>query len=233
MFRVVSYLLLAGAAAYASQPYCPCASTSVRRTTTVRRVRANSGAADRTYTTTDRETRTWWLPAGTRIPVRLDQSLDTKHDPIGAPFVATVSAPVMRGGELIIPRGAVARGHVMESKASGRLKGRAHLGLVLDTVSFRGRVYNLPASGPVFVSKNHKKHDAVWIGGGAATGAGIGALAGGGVGAAVGAGAGAVVGTTGAVITGRKQVRLAPETPMVFTMRRPVEIREVEYRASR
>jgi hypothetical protein len=201
MFRILSYLLLAGAAAYA----------------------ADRVTAPATSTT---ETRTVLLAAGSVVRVRLDQPLDTRHDRVGAPFVATVSTSVVRGGEVIVPRGARARGHVFESKPSGRLKGRAVLGLTLDTVEFRGRVYHVPASGPVFVSRNHKKHDAVWIGGGAGTGAAIGAIAGGGVGAAVGAGAGAVVGTTGAVITGKKQVHVAAETRMVFTMRRPVEIRE-------
>jgi len=198
MFRILPCLLLAGAAAYAAD-------------------RATGPATSTTAT------RTFLLPAGTAIPVRLDQPLDTKHDRVGAPFVATVSRSVVRGGEVIVPRGARARGHVCESKPSGRLKGRAVLGLTLDTVEFRGRVYHMPASAPVFVSRNHKKHDAVWIGGGAATGAAIGAIAGG-VGAAVGAGAGAVAGTTGAAITGKTQVHVAAETRMVFTMRRPVEI---------
>jgi hypothetical protein len=199
MFRILSYLLLAGAAAYASQPPA-------------------------TTATSTTETRTCLLPAGTTIPVRLDQSLDTKRDPVGSRFVATVSAPVVRGGEVIVPRGARAHGHVFESKPSGRLKGRAVLGLTLDSVEFRGRVYHVHASGPVFVSRNHKKHDALWIGGGAGTGATIGAIAGGGVGAAVGAGAGAVVGTAGAAITGKKQVHVAAETRMVFTMRRPAAL---------
>jgi hypothetical protein len=195
MFRYMRYLVLAGTVAYATAS-------------------ATSAA----------ESRAFLLPAGTTIPVRLDQSLDTKHDPAGARFVATVSAPVVRGGQVIVPRGATARGHVFESKPSGRLKGRAVLGLTLDTVEVRGRVYHIRASGPVFVSRNHKKHNALWIGGGAGTGAAIGAIAGGGVGAAIGAGAGAAAGTTGAVITGKKQVHVAPETSMVFTMRRSVQV---------
>jgi hypothetical protein len=162
------------------------------------------------------------LPAGTRIPVRLEQPLDTRHDGVGAPFVATVASPVMHDGEVILPRGARCRGHLVQSKPSGRLKGRAVMRLMLDSVDLHGRNYRLPASGPVFVSKNHKKHDAAWIGGGAGTGAGIGAIAGGGVGALIGAGAGAVAGTTGAAITGKKNVKLAPETRMVFTLRHPL-----------
>jgi hypothetical protein len=165
------------------------------------------------------------LPAGTRIPIRLGQSIDTRRDRPGAPFLAHVSAPVMRNGEVILPRGTVCRGHVAESKPSGRLKGRAVLSLRLDSVEWNGRKYTLDTSGPSFVSKSHKKRNIALIGGGAGTGATIGAVAGGGVGALIGAGAGAAAGTTGAVITGKRQLHLAPETHVVFTLREGVTLR--------
>jgi hypothetical protein len=57
------------------------------------------------------------------------------------------------------------------------------------------------------------------MGGGPATGAGIGALAGGGTAAAIGAAVGAAAGTTTAFITGKKNVKLPVETPMVFALR--------------
>jgi hypothetical protein len=233
MSRFIAFLLLAGVAA-ANQP-CPCAGSSARvHSTSVRTVRSvrRSPAvheANRSVDETERRStvvRTFTVPAGTAIAARLEQPLDTKHDRAGEPFIARLSRDVVRDGEVIVPRGALARGHIVESKASGRLKGRAKLGLALDTVEARGRVYRVAANGPEFVSKGHKKHDALWIGGGAGTGAGIGALAGGGLGAAVGAGAGAVAGTTGALITGKRQLRLAPETPVTFTLNRPVVVRE-------
>lgn len=240
MSRILAYLFLSGAAAYASQAMCPC-STSARRVhnvrsgTTVHRVSTATNSADRSanrdYSTTTM--RSIVLPTGTPIPVRLEQPLDTKHDRAGAPFVASVSSAVVRDGEVILPRGTICRGHLFESKPSGRLKGRAVMGLTLDSVELRGRVYHVVSSGPVLAGKNHKKHDAAWIGGGAGTGAAIGAIAGGGVGAAIGAGAGAVAGTTGAVITGKKNLHLAPETRMTFTLRQPVAVRDVELRASR
>jgi hypothetical protein len=165
------------------------------------------------------------LPAGTRIPIRLGQSIDTRRDRPGTPFLAYVSAPVVRNGEVILPRGTVCRGHVAESKPSGRLKGRAVLRLRLDSVEWNGRKYTLDTSGPSFVSKSHKKRNIALIGGGAGTGATIGAVAGGGVGALIGAGAGAAAGTTGAVITGKRQLHLAPETHVVFTLREGVSLR--------
>jgi len=164
------------------------------------------------------------LPAGTVVHVRLSQSLDTRRDRPGTPFVAHLASPVMRDGKVILERGALCRGHVVESKPSGRLKGRAVLRLGLDSIQSQGRTYTLVTSDPAFAGKRHKKRNLVLIGGGATTGAAIGAIAGGGVGAAVGAGAGAVAGTTGALITGKRNLHLAPETRVSFALREPVAI---------
>jgi hypothetical protein len=164
------------------------------------------------------------LPAGTPLNVRLDRPLDTRHDPAGTPFTATLTAPIVRNGQVVVPQGAVCRGRLVQSKPSGRLKGRAVMVLALDSVEFKGRAYPIAAAGPAFTSNNHKKHNLKWIGGGSAGGTVLGAIAGGGVGAAIGLGAGAAAGTAGAAITGGKQVYVAAETPMTFKLQKPVQV---------
>jgi len=165
------------------------------------------------------------LPAGTRIPIRLGQSLDTHRDRPGTRFIGHVAASVVEDGVVVLPRGAVCHGHLEESKPSGRLKGRAILRLSLDSVELNGRNYTIDTTDPAFVSKGHKKRNIALIGGGAATGAGIGAIAGVGVGAAIGAGAGATAGTVGAIVTGKRNLHLAPETRLTFRLREPVRVR--------
>jgi hypothetical protein len=165
------------------------------------------------------------VPAGTRIPVRLAQTVDTRREAPGAHFVAHIAAPVSVHGNVILPRGAECRGHIVQSKASGRLKGRAVLRLSLDSVHVNGHSYQLATTTAGFVSKDHKKRNLGLIGGGAGTGAAIGAIAGGGVGAAIGAGVGAAAGTTGAVITGKRNVHLPAEARVNFVLRRPLRIR--------
>lgn len=165
------------------------------------------------------------VPAGTHIQVWLSQSLDTRRDKPGTPFVAHLAAPVTRDGQVIWERGAFCRGHVVESKPSGRLKGRAFMSLSLDSIVSAGRTYRLVTTDPAFAGKRHRNRNLVLIGGGAGTGASIGAIAGGGVGAAIGAGAGAAAGTAGALITGKKNLHLAPETRVSFALRQPVAVR--------
>src|SRR5262249_42935702 len=143
----------------------------------------------------------------------------------GTPFVAHVSSPVMHNGAVVVPRGAVCHGRLVNSKASGRLTGRAVLALRLDSITIDGKSYAVSTSAPTFVSQNHHKRNALAIGGTAGTGAAMGAVAGGGVGALIGAGAGAAAGTAGAAITGKRQLHLPAESAVVYTLRAPVRAR--------
>jgi hypothetical protein len=231
-------LILGSAALYAFIPAaagasanCPCATsrahTRVARASTRRaplvasnRVGSSDRAVERTVSAP-----AITLRSGTAIPIRLAQSLDTKRDAPGSPFMGHVVAPIVENGVTVVPRGAVCYGHLVESKPSGRLKGRAIMTLSLDSVAVSGRRLRVDTTDRTFVSKGHKVRNLAAIGGGAAAGAGIGAIAGDGIGAAIGAGAGAAAGTVGAIATGKRNLHLAPETRMVFQLREPVRVR--------
>jgi hypothetical protein len=165
------------------------------------------------------------IPAGTRVRVRLAQTLDTKYSRTGASFGATLADPIVLGNRVVVPRGTRFTGSVLESKRSGRFRGRARLEITLRTFRLNGVTYHLATAPDTRVSGSHKKRNLGLMGGGSAVGAGIGALAAGGTGALIGAGAGAAAGTTTAFFTGRKNVTLPVETPMVFRMRSSVAVR--------
>ena len=173
-------------------------------------------------TPTPPEPASFVIPSGTPLVVRIDQELDTKHNRAGDRFPATLRNPVIRHGEVMIPAGTRFYGHVTESRPSGRFKGRAHIGLELDSFELNGATYHVNTANDERVSKGHKKRNFGWIGGGAGLGATLGAVAGGGAGALIGAGAGAAAGTTTALFTGKKQVAVRPETIMTFRTRGPI-----------
>ncbi|MCX6630355.1 MAG: hypothetical protein NTW28_22275 [Candidatus Solibacter sp.] len=164
------------------------------------------------------------IPVGTPLHVRVDEAIDTRRNSAGDEFSATLSEPIELDGRALVPAGTVFAGHVTTAAASGRMKGRAVLGLKLDSFRLNQKEYPVETSSVQRVSAAHKKRNAVLIGGGAGLGAAIGALAGGGKGALIGAGAGAGAGTAGAAATGKRQVAIGAETALRFTLRAPVEM---------
>jgi hypothetical protein len=158
------------------------------------------------------------IPRGTNLKIRLNRTIDTKHTRAGAAFNGELVQPVGHDGNLLLPKGTPVSGHVVESKPSGRLKGRAVLALRLDSVRWNGKIYKVSTASYTLTSKDHKKRDLALIGGGSGVGAGIGVIAGGGVGALAGAAVGGVAGTVGAAITGRRNVSLPAESVVSFPL---------------
>ena len=164
------------------------------------------------------------IPRGTFLRVRVDEALSTRRNFRGDRFTATLTEPVIVDGRHVLPSGTRLTGHVLVSKPSGRLKGRAFLELELDSFERDGHRYSITTAAATRVSGRHRKRNILAIGGGAGSGAAIGAIAGGGIGAAVGAGAGAAVGTVAAAITGRKQVTIPAESVIRFRLGEPVRV---------
>jgi hypothetical protein len=165
------------------------------------------------------------VPAETVISVVLDQAVGSKISTPGQAFSATVQSPIEVDGRLAIPKGARASGIVKDAKPAGRFKGGAVLSLTLTSVSVKNEEYNIQTTAPSETSKGKGKRTAALVGGGAGGGALIGGLAGGGKGALIGGLIGAAAGTGGAGLTGKRDITLAPETPLTFKLVEPLEIR--------
>ena len=154
------------------------------------------------------------IPAGTKVTVRLGQTLNSETAHIGDTFDGTLANDLVVNGTTIARQGDAVKGKVTNARASGRLQKPGLLTIRLTSINGQA----VSSSSVSRQGQSHTKSNATKIGGGAAAGALIGALAGGGKGAAIGAGVGAGAGTGVAVATGKKDVVLSTETAYTFTV---------------
>jgi len=148
------------------------------------------------------------LPAGTELPLVFDTTVSSGTSRPGDSVVAKLASDVRAGEKAVLPAGSEVRGKVTSAEGSGRVKGQAHLALVFDTLTYKGKDYPIETHAiDVTAPKQHKK-DAKIIGGTAAAGAIIGAIAGGGKGALIGGGVGGAAGTGAVLATKGQEVTL-------------------------
>lgn len=171
---------------------------------------------------------TFTLQAGISVPVRLQETLDTRRNRAGDQFTAVLDAPLLSGDQVgdqvVVPKGTLFTGHITRAVSSGRFKGRAVMSLTLDSFQLSGQTYQISSTNSARLSRGHRKRNWLWFGGGSGGGAAIGAAAAGGPGALIGVGAGAAAGTVGAAITGKQQVQVPIETRITFTLQSAVQI---------
>ena len=165
------------------------------------------------------------VPEGTEIAVVTDQAISSANNKSGDDFDATVAAPIVVEGKTVIPKGARAKGRVVDAVSSGRLNKPARLELTLTSVEAGGSSYDIDTSDTQRSGKSHTKRNVIFIGGGTAGGALIGGLIGGGKGALIGGALGAGGGTAAAAATGKKEITLPAETRLSFSLAKPVTIK--------
>ena len=154
------------------------------------------------------DTDSFVIPAGTNLDVQLTSTISTKSSQTGDLFTGKTNEPIIYHGEEVVPESSMVEGHITFIQPPGRVKGKAELRLVLDTIKIpSGQKYAIKASlkdasaqgvtikddegtvqGPGKSMKSAAKEAGIAAGGGAA----VGALIDGGQGAMVGAAAGLV-----------------------------------------
>jgi hypothetical protein len=142
----------------------------------------------------------------------------------GEVFRASLDAPLMAEGEVVVPAGNDVFVKLVEAKSAGRLAGRSELRMELVRLQFQGKSYTLVSSTYEQMGTSRGKRTAATIGGGAAIGAAIGAIAGGGKGAAIGAAVGGAGGTAVQVLTKGQQIKIPSETRLEFRLEAPLEV---------
>src|SRR5450759_3028755 len=78
------------------------------------------------------------IPQGTHVLLRMLNSVSTRTAAEGNLVYLQTATPVAINGEILIPAGTYVPGSVSHAKRSGRVKGRAELGIRLETMTFAG-----------------------------------------------------------------------------------------------
>lgn len=172
----------------------------------------------------ERGPRSVTLAAGTVIPVRITESLDSETAEPNQTFHATVATDLERGGVVVIPQGTPVLGRVADAKSAARFKGSSLLALELTRIDLQHKRIAVTTDTFSKEGAGRGKNTAQKVGGGAVVGAVIGALAGGSKGAAIGAAAGAGAGAGVNAATRGEQIKIASETLLNFTLQQSLSI---------
>jgi hypothetical protein len=162
------------------------------------------------------------IPAGTRILIRMIDSVDSSKQKAGARFTASLETNLMGDNDVVIaPRGTMVYGRLASAESAGRMKGSSELTLELTDIVINGTAYPLLTSTYEVKGSGEGSKTAKKVIGGAGLGALIGGIAGGGKGAGIGALAGLAGGTAIAASKKGQQVSIASETLLEFRLAQP------------
>ena len=164
------------------------------------------------------------IGSGTKMTVRMIDSVDSSVNHTGEIFHASLDTPLIVNNNVIVPRGADVYIRLTAASTAGTMKGKSELHLELVKMDFQGRSYSLVSGTYSLAGKSRGEETAKKVGGGAVLGTIIGAIAGGGRGAAIGAAVGAAGGGVYQSATKPQQVKVPAETKLDFQLEQPVTI---------
>jgi type IV secretion system protein VirB10 len=186
------------------------------------------------------------LPPGTRILLRMTNSVNTARTMPGDKIYLQTAFPVFASGKLVIPPGSYVTGVVTDSQRAGRVKGKSDLSFRFESLTlpngttrdFRSRPGSVDAGGRLdgegkMIGESAKGKDVATIARTTTTGAGIGGLAGvagehGGMGVGIGAAAGAAAGLAAVLSSRGPDLAIPQGTTMEMVLDRELRFSESE-----
>jgi BON domain len=164
------------------------------------------------------------LAAGTVIPIRMTDTLDSQTTQPNSVFHGALAGDLIADGMVVARSGASVSGRVVSAKDATHFSGASELSIELTRIDTTGQPVDVVTDAFSKQGNGRGKNTAVKAGGGAGLGAIIGALAGGGKGAAIGAVAGGGLGAGANAITRGQQVQIPTETLVTFHLQSPVTV---------
>jgi hypothetical protein len=175
------------------------------------------------------ELKTIFVPPGTALLVRLNETLSSKHNSTGQTFRATLASPLVVDGTVVAKAGSTVLGRIVYARKAHLIHGRSDLSLILtdlttpdrQLVKIRTAQWYEKGSGSELVQTAK-----------AATGAAVGAVKGAAVGAARGAGLRSggdkdedtAVDSSGKHVSSKKNIVLPAGTPLEFRLISPFSV---------
>jgi hypothetical protein len=161
------------------------------------------------------------VPAGTRILIRMVDSVDSSKQKAGYRFTATLETNLQAVDVVVAPRGTTVYGRLASASSAGRVSGSSELTLELMDIVINGTDYPLLSDTHEVKGSGEGSNTAKKVVGGAGLGALIGGMAGGGKGAGIGALAGSAGGTAVAASKKGEQLSIPSETLLEFRLQQP------------
>ena len=165
------------------------------------------------------------VAAGSTIPVRVTQTLDSATTQPDTTFSGVVASDIVVDGLVAIPAGSNITGHVDAVQEAAHFKGSSLLTVSLTSINHRGERMSVESEPYSVKGKGRGANTAEKAGGGAAVGAIIGGIFGGGKGAAIGAATGGGLGAGSQAVTRGQQVQIESESVVRFHLTTPVTVR--------
>jgi hypothetical protein len=164
------------------------------------------------------------VPAGTRVLIRMTDSVDSSKQKAGYRFTGSLETNLQADDVVVAPRGTTVYGRLASASSSGRMSGSSELTLELTDILINGTANPLLTSTYEVKGKGEGSNTAKKVVGGAGLGALIGGLAGGGKGAGIGVLAGAAGGTALASAKKGEQLSIPSESLLEFRLAQPVTL---------
>jgi hypothetical protein len=164
------------------------------------------------------------LAAGTVIPIRMTETLDSASTQANSVFHGSLAGDLVSDGMVIAKSGASVVGRVVTAKDATHFSGSAELSIELTKLNTVDHPVDVVTDQFTKNGAGRGKNTALKTGGGAAVGAVLGGLFGGGKGAAIGAVTGGGAGAGVNAITRGQQVQIPSETLVSFRLQSPITV---------
>jgi hypothetical protein len=161
------------------------------------------------------------VPAGTRLLVRMVDSIDAGRSRAGTLFTARLQGNLVVNNMTVAPDGSMVHGRIVQSSGAGRVAGRSQLELQLSDIMVNGTAFPVISSDYSVQGSNALGSTARRGIGGAGLGAAIGAISGN---AGRGAAIGGIGGGASSLISRGEQINIPSGTLLEFRLQQPASL---------